>query len=55
MLSLSSLVVFIPMGVGLVILSAAIVTAIVDSWWSQRPRQPTIETDVEPCIRPKAA
>jgi hypothetical protein len=49
MASLSSLVAFIPMGLGLVILGVAVVTAIVDSWWSQRPQQPVAEAAVEPC------
>jgi hypothetical protein len=51
MVSLSSLMVFIPMGLGLVILSVAVGTAIVDSWWSQRPWRPTGEAAVEPCTR----
>jgi len=55
MSSLSSLIVFIPMGVGLLILSAAVVAAVVDSWWSQRSRQPTAEAAVEPCTQRKAA
>jgi hypothetical protein len=55
MSSLSSLVVFIPMGVGLLILSAAVVTAVIDSWWNQRSQQSTAEVAVEPCPQRKAA
>jgi hypothetical protein len=55
MSSLSSLVVFIPLGVGLLILSVAVVTAIVDSWRSPGLRQPPTETAVEPCPQSKAA
>jgi hypothetical protein len=55
MVSLSSLMAFLPLGLGLVILGVAVVTAIVDSWWSRRPRQASPEPAVEPCTRPKAA
>jgi len=61
MVSLSSLMAFVPIGLGLVILGVAVGTAIVDSWWSQRPRQPAGEaavescTGVELCTRSKAA
>lgn len=55
MSSLSSLVVFIPMGVGLLVLSVAVVAAIVDSRRSQRSQQPRTEAAVEPCTQRKAA
>jgi hypothetical protein len=52
---LSSLVAFIPMGVGLLLLGVAVVTAVVDSWQSQRSRQSAAEAAVEPCPQRKAA
>jgi hypothetical protein len=55
MLSLSSLVSFMPMGLALVILGVAVVTAVIDSRGRRRPRQPTGEAVVESCSQSRAA
>jgi len=55
MSSLSSLVAYIPMGLALVILGAAVVTAVVDSRRTQRPQPAAGETTAEPCCQSKAA